>query len=269
MSIEKNSGDMKVSVFDLTGRVAIVTGGNRGIGFGVTRGLLAVGASVVIASRDLKKSVEALKKLKVYQNRISSIETDVTKPESIRRMIRFALKSFKRIDILVANAGINNRKFPEEFGVNEWKAILDVNLTGTFLCAQAAYPAMKKTGGGKIITVGSMTSFFGAPGMAPYSASKGGVVQLTKTLATAWAKDNIQVNCILPGWIETDLTRKAYKKMGLHEEVVARTPQGRWGTPDDLTGATIFLASKASNFITGSTLAVDGGFSALGGFFPR
>jgi 2-deoxy-D-gluconate 3-dehydrogenase len=141
--------------------------------------------------------------------------------------------------------------------------VLDINLRGTFLCAQAAYPHFLRAGGGKIITIGSMTSIFGASFAAPYSASKGGTVQLTKALATAWAKDNIQVNAVLPGWIDTDLTRRARREVaGLEERVQARTPQGRWGTPADLAGVGVFLASSASDFITGVAIPVDGGYSA-------
>jgi 2-deoxy-D-gluconate 3-dehydrogenase len=140
---------------------------------------------------------------------------------------------------------------------------MDTNLTSTFLCARAAYPHMKRGGGGKIVNIGSMMSLFGAPYAPAYAASKGGVVQLTKSLAAAWAADNIQVNAILPGWIDTELTQAARDQVeGLNERVLARTPAGRWGTPADLAGAAVFLASRAADFITGATLAIDGGFSA-------
>jgi 2-deoxy-D-gluconate 3-dehydrogenase len=142
---------------------------------------------------------------------------------------------------------------------------MDTNLTGAFLCAQAAYPAMKQAGGGKIINIGSMMSLFGAPYATPYAASKGGIVQMTKALATAWATDNIQVNAVLPGWIDTDLTRRARQEVpGLHERVLARTPAGRWGTPEDHAGIAVFLASPAAGFITGTAIPVDGGFSIQG-----
>jgi 2-deoxy-D-gluconate 3-dehydrogenase len=164
---------------------------------------------------------------------------------------------------LIANAGTNIRKAPEAYSVEEWSTVLDINLRGTFWCAQAAYPHMKQAGGGKIITIGSMTSIFGASFAAPYSASKGGTVQLTKALASAWAKDNIQVNSVLPGWIDTELTERARSEVsGLHERVVARTPLGRWGKPEDLAGIAVFLSSSASDFVTGTAIPVDGGYSA-------
>ncbi len=251
-----------MSLFDLSGRVAIVTGGNGGIGLGMATGLARAGAAVVIAARDQKKSLAALGALDLPPSRAAAIEVDVTDKASVQRMADEALARFGRIDVLVANAGVNVRKPPEDYTLEEWQSVLDVNVNGPFLCAQAVYPEMKRGGGGKIITIGSMTSIFGASFAVPYSVSKGGVVQLTKALATAWAKDNVQVNAILPGWIDTDLTRTARAQVtGLHERVLARTPAGRWGAPDDLAGAAVFLASRASDFVTGVALPVDGGYS--------
>jgi 2-dehydro-3-deoxy-D-gluconate 5-dehydrogenase len=143
--------------------------------------------------------------------------------------------------------------------------VIDTNLTSAFVASQAAYEHMKRAGAGKIVNIGSMMSLFGASFAAPYGASKGGIVQLTKSLAAAWAKDNIQVNAVLPGWIDTALTRRAREDVsGLHERVLARTPAGRWGRPDDLGGIALFLASPASDFITGAAIPVDGGYSSLG-----
>jgi 2-deoxy-D-gluconate 3-dehydrogenase len=173
------------------------------------------------------------------------------------------LARFGRLDILVNNAGTNIRKPPQDYSLDEWKTILDTNLTSAFVCSQAAYPALVKAGGGKIINTGSMTSIFGAGFAAPYSASKGAIVQLSKALASAWAKDNIQVNAILPGWIDTELTRQARQDLpGLHDRVLARTPAARWGDPDDFAGIAIFLASRASDFVTGAAIPVDGGYSS-------
>ena len=257
---------MSSSLFDLTGRVAIVTGGNGGIGLGMATGLAEAGAAIVIAARDQKKSAEAAEKLQKLGARVATVEVDVKDQESVKRMVQATLDRFQRVDILVANAGINIRKPPQDMSVEEWQAVLDVNLNGPFFCAQAVYPAMKAQGGGKIITIGSMTSIFGVPFAPAYSATKGGVVQLTRSLATAWAKDNIQVNCVLPGWIDTDLTRQARKQVeGLHERIEARTPAGRWGDPKDFAGIAVFLASHASNFITGAAIPVDGGYSVSGG----
>ena len=186
---------MSSSLFDLTGRVAIVTGGNGGIGLGMATGLAEAGAAIVIAARDQKKSAEAAEKLQKLGARVATVEVDVKDQDSVKRMVQATLDRFQRVDILVANAGVNIRKPPQDMSVEEWQAVLDVNLNGPFFCAQAVYPAMKAQGGGKIITIGSMTSIFGVPFAPAYSATKGGVVQLTRSLATAWAKDNIQVNC--------------------------------------------------------------------------
>ncbi len=249
-----------MNLFDLAGRVAIVTGGNGGIGLGMAKGLAAAGASVMIAARDAKKAEAALAELGA---RAAFVATDVTDAAACKAMVDATVAKFGRLDILIANAGMSIRKQPETFTPEEWQRVLDVNLNGPFFCCQAAYPAMKKTGGGKIVHIGSMTSIFGAPFAAPYSSTKGGVVQLTKALATAWAKDNIQVNCVLPGWIDTALTRNARREVaGLHERVLARTPAGRWGVPDDFAGTAVFLASKASDFVTGATLLVDGGYAS-------
>lgn len=257
---------MGSSLFDLTGRVAIVTGGNGGIGLGMATGLAEAGAAIVIAARDQKKSAEAAEKLQKLGARVATVEVDVKDQNSVKRMVQATFDRFQRVDILVANAGINIRKPPQDVSAEEWQAVLDVNLNGPFFCAQAVYPAMKAQGGGKIITIGSMTSIFGVPFAPAYSATKGGVVQLTRSLATAWAKDNIQVNCVLPGWIDTDLTRQARKQVqGLHERVEARTPAGRWGEPKDFAGVAVFLASHASDFITGAAIPIDGGYSVSGG----
>lgn len=257
---------MGSSLFDLTGRVAIVTGGNGGIGLGMATGLAEAGAAIVIAARDQKKSAEAAEKLQKLGARVATVEVDVKDQNSVKRMVQATFDRFQRVDILVANAGINIRKPPQDVSAEEWQAVLDVNLNGPFFCAQAVYPAMKAQGGGKIITIGSMTSIFGVPFAPAYSATKGGVVQLTRSLATAWTKENIQVNCVLPGWIDTDLTRQARKQVqGLHERVEARTPAGRWGEPKDFAGVAVFLASHASDFITGAAIPVDGGYSVSGG----
>jgi 2-deoxy-D-gluconate 3-dehydrogenase len=253
-------------LFDLAGRVAIVTGGNGGIGLGMARGLAAAGARIVVAGRDAAKNAEAVSGLAALgKAEAVAVEFDATDPESCRAMVRQAAERFGRLDILVNNAGTNVRKEPQDYTLDEWRTVLDTNLTGAFVCSQAAYPEMLKAGGGKIVNIGSMTSLFGVPFAAPYAASKGGIVQLTKSLAAAWAKDNIQVNAVLPGWIDTALTRRGRRDVpGLHERVLARTPAGRWGVPDDLAGIAVFLAGPASDFVTGTAIPVDGGYSAQG-----
>jgi 2-deoxy-D-gluconate 3-dehydrogenase len=250
-----------MNLFDLKGKTALVTGGNGGIGLGMAKGLAAAGARVAIAGRDASKSKEALKALPDAV----AIEADLRDEKACRAMVEEAAKRLGRLDILVNNAGTNIRRSPEEYSVEEWKLILDTNLTSAFVAAQAAYPHMKRAGGGKIVNIGSMMSIFGASFVAPYGASKGGIVQLTRALACAWAKDNIQVNAVLPGWIDTALTRRARTDItGLHERVLARTPAGRWGEPDDLSGIAVFLCSRASEFVTGTAIPVDGGYSSQG-----
>lgn len=255
-----------MSLFDLTGRVALVTGGNGGIGLGMARGLAAAGATIMIAGRNAEKSARAAEELQAMGARVATVEVDVSVEQSVKDMVQHTLDRFERIDCLVANAGMNNRKAPQDYAASEWQQVVDTNLSGPFYCAQAVYPAMKAQGGGKIITIGSMASIFGLPFAAAYASTKGGIVQLTRVLATAWAKDNIQANSILPGWIDTDLTQKARKDVsGLHERVVERTPAGRWGAPNDFSGIAVFLAGPGSDFVTGAAIPVDGGYSVMGG----
>jgi 2-deoxy-D-gluconate 3-dehydrogenase len=252
-----------MELFDLHGKVAIVTGGNGGIGLGIARGLAQAGADIVIAARNAEKTRAAVEQLSCLGVRSLGVHTDVTNAEVVRKMVVDSAEFFGGIDILVANAGVSIRKPPETYSLEEWSAIVATNLSGVFVCCHAVYPQLKARGGGKILTIGSMASIFGLDTGAPYAATKGGVVQLTKSLASAWAKDNIQVNCILPGWIDTELTRVARRvRPGLAEAVVDRTPFKRWGQPDDLAGAGVFFCSSASDFVTGTALAVDGGFSS-------
>jgi len=252
-------------VFDLKGRVAIVTGGNGGIGLGMARGLAAAGARVVVAGRDQTKSRAAVEDLKGRGAEAHAIAVDVTDEEAVGRLIAGTIERWGRLDVLVNNAGINIRKPVQELALEEWHRVLDTNLTSAFLCSKAAYPAFKKGGGGKIINIGSMMSIFGASFAPVYSSSKGGIVQLTKSTAVAWARDNIQVNAVLPGWIDTDLTQNARREVaGLHDSVLRRTPAGRWGGIDDMSGVAVFLASPASDFVTGAVIPVDGGYSIQG-----
>jgi 2-deoxy-D-gluconate 3-dehydrogenase len=254
-----------MSLFDLTGRVAIVTGGNGGIGLGMARGLAQCGASVMVAARDEAKNAAAVDELRALGAKAVALETDLTREEACKAMVQATVGRFGRLDVLVNNAGTNIRKQPEEYSLEEWYRILETNLSSAFMCSQAAYPALKAGGGGKIIMIGSMMSIFGASFSGPYAASKGGIVQMAKAMACAWGKDNIQVNSVLPGWIDTALTRHARRDIaGLEERVVARTPAGRWGVPGDFSGIAAFLASSASDFVTGASITVDGGYSVQG-----
>ncbi len=254
-----------MKAFDLAGRAALVTGGNGGIGLGMAEGLAHAGAAVAIAGRDEDKNAAALARLAALGARAIAIAADVTKEASCRAMVQEAAERLGRLDILVNNAGINIRKAPQDYSLEEWRRVLDSNLTSAFVASQAAYAHMRSAHGGKILNVGSMMSIFGASFVAPYGASKGGIVQLTRALACAWAGDNIQVNAVLPGWIDTPLTRRARREVaGLEERVVARTPAGRWGTPEDMAGIAVFLCSRAADFITGTAIPVDGGYSVQG-----
>jgi len=190
---------------------------------------------------------------------------DVADEASVAALVLGTVERCGRLDVLVNNAGINIRKPAHELSLAEWHQVLETNLTSAFLCSRAAYAPMKAQGGGKIVNIGSMLSIFGA-GFAPaYGASKGGIVQLTRSLASAWARDNIQVNAVLPGWIDTELTQTARRQIpGLNESVLRRTPAGRWGEIDDMAGVAVFLASRASDFVTGTAIPVDGGYSTQG-----
>jgi 2-deoxy-D-gluconate 3-dehydrogenase len=254
-----------VPSFDLSGRVAIVTGGNGGIGLGMARGLASNGATVIVAGRNAEKSAAAVMKLAGFGATAAAIEADVSGESSVNNLVASTVERFGRVDIIVNNAGTNVRKEPQDLTLAEWHMIMDTNLTSAFLTAKAAYPHMKAQGRGKFINVGSMMSWFGVPFSPAYASSKGGLVQLTKVLATAWAKDNIQANAILPGWVNTDLTRGARVELpGLEERVSARIPAGRWGEGDDFAGIAAFLASSASDYITGAVIPVDGGYASLG-----
>jgi 2-deoxy-D-gluconate 3-dehydrogenase len=254
---------MLMKLFDLSGRVAVITGGNGGIGLGMAKGMAAAGAAIVVAGRDAAKNSAAVRELQDAGGQASAIPVDVLQEASCRALIDQTVKAHGRLDILVNNAGMSIRKQPEQYTLAEWHTVLDSNLTSAFLCSHAAYPALQQRGG-KIVNIGSMMSIFGAPFATAYAASKGGMVQMTKSMATAWAKDNIQVNAILPGWIDTALTRRAREQVqGLHDSVLKRTPAARWGMPDDFAGIAVFLAAPASDFVTGATIAVDGGYSSL------
>ncbi len=253
-----------MNLFDLTGKVAIVTGGNGGIGLGMALGMAHAGASIAVLGRNTAKSEAAAQSIETETGVKTMVVTaDVSKPDQIDSALASVLGHFKRVDILFNNAGINIRKPPEELALAEWHEVMDANLTSAFLLSKAVYPAMKRQGGGKIVNIGSMTSIFGSSFAPAYATSKGGIVQLTKSLALAWAPANIQVNAILPGWFDTELTQNARKQIsGLHERVLARIPQGRWATPADMAGTAVWLASAASDYVTGVAIEVDGGYSS-------
>lgn len=253
-----------IPMFDLTGRTAIITGGNGGIGLGIALGLATSGADIVICGRNPAKTTKAVETIERLGGKAFGVSVDVADEQSIKNMVAFTIEKLGHVNILVNNAGIGIRKRPEEYSVAEWKKVIDINLTGAFVCSKEVYPYLVQSGGGKVINVGSMTSLFGSDWASAYSASKGGIIQLTKSLAVAWANQNIQVNAILPGWIHTDLT--APIKIGFpdrYESIRSRIPHGRWGEPDEMAGAAIFLSSAASNYVTGASIPVDGGYTSF------
>ena len=254
-----------MELFNLSGKVALVTGGNGGIGFSMAKAIGKAGAKIIIAGRNDDKNNESIEELKSIDVDCISLNVDVTSESSCDEMIKKSISHFGKLNILINNAGTNIRKRPEDYELDEWKSIIDTNLISMFICSKACFPHFKSVGGGKIINIGSMHSLFGAPLGSAYSASKGGVVQLTKSLANSWAKDNIQVNAVLPGYIDTKLTQQARVDIPeLQKRVEERTPVGRWGNPDDLGGIAVFLSSDGSNFISGTAIPVDGGYSING-----
>jgi 2-deoxy-D-gluconate 3-dehydrogenase len=253
-----------VKLFDLEGKVAIVTGGNGGIGLGIAQALASAGAKVAIVGRNPEKTTAAAEYLAdAHRVGAQAVVADVARPDQIDHIAEQVMQRFKAIDILFNNAGINIRRPPQEMSLEQWQTVLDVNLTSAFLLSKAVYPAMREAGAGKIINIGSMTSIFGASFAPAYATSKGGIVQLTKSLALAWAKDNIQVNAILPGWFDTELTQQARVEVPeLHAKVTERIPMGRWGKPEDMAGAAVWLAGRGSDYVTGIALPVDGGYTS-------
>jgi 2-deoxy-D-gluconate 3-dehydrogenase len=246
---------MSENPFDLSGKTAIISGGNRGLGLGLGLGLAKAGADIVIACRDLEKAAEAVAELEATGCRAMAVSCDVSSSGSVNDAVAQAAEAMGGLDILVNNSGTSCRFLPHETPEEEWDRVMDVNIKGAFLLSKAVHPHMAKAGGGKVINISSMYAIFGGAVDSAYATSKGGLVQYTKVCAIAWARDNIQVNAILPGWFVTDLTESYL------EQFPERTPAGRWGKPGDLAGTAVFLASYASDYITGASIAVDGGFS--------
>lgn len=249
------------SSFDLTGTAALVTGGNGGIGRGIALGLAGAGADVMVAARNAAKNAEVLAELRALGVRAEAVACDVLDGASIEAAVSATVAAFGRLDILVNNAGVAEGGRPETLPDEVWDRVVDTNLRAVFQCCRAAHPHLKASGRGKVINIGSMYSIFGSPRVLPYAASKGGVIQLTKSLAVSWARDGIQVNAILPGWITTEMTAGVASSGPMHDSIVARTPAGRFGEPEELAGAAVFLASQASDFVTGVALPVDGGYA--------
>jgi gluconate 5-dehydrogenase len=249
-------------LFDLTGKVAIVTGASRGLGQYFGRALARAGADLVITSRKRDGGLMSFQKeIEALGRRAVPVELDVRDEASIRRLVPSVLESYEKIDILVNNAGVNVRKPATEITWDDWNLVLDTNLRGSFFVAQEVAKTMIPRGSGRIINIGSVTSVMGYAGLSPYTASRGGIKQLTMSLADDWGRFGITVNCLAPGWFKTAQNQVLYENQEWVDYLVDRIPLKRPGQPHDLDGAVVFLASDASAYITGQTLLVDGGIS--------
>lgn len=248
-------------LFDLTGRVAVITGASRGLGQYFGRALARAGADLVVTSRTLDALADFQQEIQELGRRAVAVELDVLERESIRALAERTLEAYGQIDILVNNAGLNIRKPAVQVTWADWDTILDTNLKGQFFVAQAFAPHMIERAYGRIINVGSCTSVFGMEGIVPYTASRGGVLQMTKALAAEWGEHGITVNCLAPGWFETAQNRVLYEDEAWLASLNERIPLDRPGTPRDLDGTVVFLASAASEYVTGQIILVDGGFT--------
>lgn len=251
-------------LFGLPGRVAIVTGGGAGIGRSVSLALGASGVLVVVGEKRLRSARETVRLLEAQGGRGTAVEADVTDPAAVSAMVKLSVETYQRVDILVNNAGVNMLKAAEELSVEEWREVLDVNLTGVFLCSQAAARVMIPRRSGAIVNVASIYGEVGNPlrDTVAYAASKGGVVNMTRALALEWAKYGVRVNAIAPGYTRTDLTRDQLEDPGFRSKVCELTPLGRVGVPEDLVGGVLYLASPAASMVTGHILHIDGGWLA-------
>ncbi|KUF09968.1 SDR family NAD(P)-dependent oxidoreductase [Pseudoponticoccus marisrubri] len=251
-------------LFDLQGRRVTVTGGTSGIGQAIARAFLEAGARVIITGRSETRGAEAATALAPL-GEVHFVQGDAGSEEDAARLEMAVTERLGGLDVLVCAAGTNRRMAPQDLSVADWDAVQDANLKSVFLTCRALYPLLKEGGDGRIITVGSMMSVLANEASSAYAAAKGGVVQFTRSLAVSWAPDGIRANSLLPGWIDTPLTRQARQDIpGLDDRVTGRTPLGRWGTPEEMAGTVLFLAAPASRFVTGAAIPVDGGYLMRG-----
>jgi gluconate 5-dehydrogenase len=253
---------MSVSLFDLKDKVALITGSSQGLGLAMARGLAGAGATIILNGRNEEKLQGAVTQLQEEGFTVHGYSFDTTQVPQVEHCIRAIEVNVGSIDILVNNAGIQRRAPLESFNLTDWQEVMDINLTGVFVVAQQVARGMITRKEGKIINIASLTSEVARPTVAPYTAAKGGVKMLTKAMATEWAKHNIQVNGIGPGYFVTEMNKPLVEDAAFNSWICARTPAGRWGDPSELAGAAIFLASRASDFINGQILYVDGGVLA-------
>ena len=248
-------------LFDLSGKVAIVTGTSRGLGQYFATALARAGADLVITSRKLSALTEFKKEIESLGRKALPVQLDVLSQSDIENMVRVAVKEYGKIDILVNNAGMNIRKPTTEVTQQDWDAVLDTNLKGSFFCTQAVAKEMIKRKYGRIINIGSCTCVFGMEGIAAYCASRGAILSMTRTLAAEWGKYGVTVNVLAPGWFKTAQNAVLYENKDWVNYITSRIPLNRVGQPHDLDGAVVFLASDASEYITGQMLLIDGGFT--------
>jgi gluconate 5-dehydrogenase len=251
-----------VKIFDLTGKVALITGSSQGIGFALAEGLAEAGAKIILNGRDEKKLIEAIEKLQKKYEFISYLSFDVTDYSSVERQLKSYYDQNLEIDILVNNAGMQHRAPLEDFPADKFELLMKTNVSSVFNVGQAVAKRMIKKGQGKIINIASVQTALARPGIAPYTATKGAVANLTKGMATDWAPKGLQVNAIAPGYFNTPLNAALVADPDFSAWLEKRTPAGRWGEVKELVGACIFLAAPSSSFINGQTIFVDGGITA-------
>ncbi|MFJ7637985.1 SDR family NAD(P)-dependent oxidoreductase [Peribacillus sp. NPDC097206] len=248
--------------FNLENKVAIVTGGNRGLGKAISLALAEAGADIVIVGRNEEKNKEVVAEVKEYGRAVISIPTDLRDISATKEMMGTVVRHFGKIDILVNNAGISHTQLAFDISENDWDKVMDLNVKSLFFCCQSAGKVMKEQGYGKIINLASVAGAVGDYGIAPYTASKAAVINLTRSLALEWVRHGIQVNAIGPAYIETELNRQELSNPKIRAKLIGKTPMNRLGEPEEITGAVILLASEASSFITGQTIYIDGGWLA-------